>query len=203
MSARLPIAVLISGNGSNLQALIDKSLSGDMQADISLVISNKADAFGLERARRAGVATEVLLAGDYDSREAYDEALALRLAANGVHLIVLSGFMRILSAPFVQRFSGKILNIHPSLLPKYPGLHTFQRALDAGDTEHGTTVHYVDETLDGGPIIKQSRIPILADDTIETLKERTQQAEYDLYWRVIDEIARKTIEKRSSGTKRR
>lgn len=194
MNNTLPTAVLISGNGSNLQVLIDKSLGGEMQANIAVVISDKADAYGLERARQAGIRTEVLSAKDYASRENYDEALRLKLEAYGVQLIVLSGFMRILSAPLVQYFAGKILNIHPSLLPKYPGLHTFRRALEAGDKEHGTTVHFVDESLDGGPIIRQSPVPIYSDDTVESLKERTQQAEYDLYWRVIDEIARKTME---------
>lgn len=177
MSCR--IVVLISGSGSNLQAFIDTLPAG--QAEIVAVISNRADAFGLERAARADIPTAVLDHRDYPDRVSYDQALAALIDTFAPDLVILAGFMRILSAGFVQHYQGRLLNIHPSLLPKYTGLHTHQRALAAGDQEHGATVHFVTEELDGGPAILQSHVPVLADDTPDTLAERVRATEHRLY----------------------
>lgn len=171
--------ILISGSGSNLQAFID-TLHPD-QANIVAVISNRADAYGLERAARSGIPTDVLNHRDFADRASYDEALARLIDSHQPELIILAGFMRILTSDFVSRYPGRLLNIHPSLLPKYPGLDTHQRALDAGDTEHGATVHFVTEELDGGPAIMQSHVPVLPGDTAETLAERVRQTEHRLY----------------------
>lgn len=177
MSCR--IVVLISGSGSNLQAFID-TLPAD-QAEIAAVISNRADAFGLERAARAGIPSAVLDHRNYSDRASYDQALAALIDTYTPDLVILAGFMRILSAGFVQHYEGRLLNIHPSLLPKYTGLHTHQRALAAGDTEHGATVHFVTEELDGGPAVLQSHVPVLADDSPDTLAERVRATEHRLY----------------------
>lgn len=177
------IAVLISGNGSNLQALIDASHLGNYT--IGLVISNKSDAYGLERARRANIATQVIDHREYANREDFDAALMAVLDAERPQLIVLAGFMRILSSAFVQHYQGLILNIHPSLLPKYPGTNTHQRAIDAGETEHGVSVHFVTEELDGGPVIAQERVPVLPQDTARELAARVAAQEHVLYPRVV------------------
>lgn len=171
--------ILISGSGSNLQAFIDQL--HPEQANIVAVISNRADAYGLERAARAGIPTAVLSHRDYPDRAAYDQALAALIDTYEPELVVLAGFMRILTSGFVSHYAGRLLNIHPSLLPKYTGLHTHQRALEAGDSEHGATVHFVTEELDGGPAIMQSHVCVLADDTVETLSERVRQTEHSLY----------------------
>lgn len=171
--------ILISGSGSNLQAFID-TLHPE-QAHIVAVISNRADAFGLERAARAGIPTAVLSHRDFPDRASYDQALAQLVDSYQAELVILAGFMRILTSDFVSRYPGRLLNIHPSLLPKYQGLHTHQRALQAGDTEHGATVHFVTEELDGGPAIMQSHVPILPGDTVETLAERVRETEHALY----------------------
>ena len=171
--------VLISGSGSNLQAFIDQL--HPEQANIVAVISNRADAYGLQRAANAGIPTAVLDHRDYPDRTSYDLALAELIDAHQPELVVLAGFMRILTSAFVTRYAGKLLNIHPSLLPRYTGLHTHQRALEAGDTEHGATVHFVTEELDGGPAIMQSHVPVLPDDDVETLTERVRQTEHRLY----------------------
>lgn len=178
---RCRIVVLISGSGSNLQALIDARARGELPADIAAVISNRADAFGLERARRAQIATEVLDHQTFASREAFDAALRQRIDAYRPDLLILAGFMRILSAAFVRHYHGRLLNIHPSLLPKYPGLHTHQRALDAGDAEAGATVHFVTEELDGGPAIVQARVPVLDGDSAAALAQRVLQREHAIY----------------------
>lgn len=177
MSCR--IVALISGSGSNLQAFID-TLHGQ-QADIVAVISNRADAFGLERADRAGIPSAVLDHREFADRASYDQALAALIDSHAPDLVILAGFMRILTAGFVQRYQGRLLNIHPSLLPKYTGLHTHRRALEAGDSEHGATVHFVTEELDGGPAIMQSHVPVLADDTADTLAARVRDTEHRLY----------------------
>ena len=177
------ITVLISGNGSNLQALIDASHLGNYT--IGLVISNKSDAYGLERARRANIATQVIDHREYANREDFDAALMAVLDAERPQLIVLAGFMRILSSAFVQHYQGLILNIHPSLLPKYPGTNTHQRAIDAGETEHGVSVHFVTEELDGGPVIAQERVPVLPQDTARELAARVAAQEHVLYPRVV------------------
>ncbi|MDH4042354.1 MAG: phosphoribosylglycinamide formyltransferase [Gammaproteobacteria bacterium] len=175
------LAILISGRGSNLQAFIDASAGGALAADIAVVISNNPDAGGLRLARRAGIPTRSIDHRDYPSREAFDAALAAEVGQRDVDLVILAGFMRILTPVFIEPFSGRLLNVHPSLLPKYPGLHTHQRALDAGDTEAGVTVHFVTLELDGGPPIIQARVPILPGDTAQTLADRVIVQEHLIY----------------------
>ncbi|MFD2641298.1 phosphoribosylglycinamide formyltransferase [Pseudomonas japonica] len=175
------VVVLLSGSGSNLQALIDSTRAGDSPVRIRAVISNRADAYGLQRARDAGIDTVVLDHKAFDGREAFDQALIERIDAFSPQLVVLAGFMRILSAGFVRHYEGRLLNIHPSLLPKYKGLHTHQRALEAGDHEHGCSVHFVTEELDGGPLVVQAVIPVAADDTPESLAQRVHAQEHQIY----------------------
>lgn len=183
MSAGEParLAILISGRGSNLQAFIDAIDRGALDGRISVVISNKPDAQGLQRAAAAGIPTRCINHRDYDSREAFDEALAAEVERWRVDLVILAGFMRILTPVFVQAFHGRLLNVHPSLLPKYPGLNTHQRALEAGDREAGVTVHFVTLELDGGPPIIQSRVPIVPGDTPQTLADRVIAREHIIY----------------------
>ena len=149
------------------------------------VISNKIDSFGLERAERAGIPSRVFLRQDFASNLDMDKAIGDYLDDLNVDLIVLAGYMKILTKPFTQRFAGKILNIHPSLLPKYPGLHTYQRALENGDSEHGTTVHFVNEEIDGGAIVLQAKVPIFPGDIAEEIELRTREQEYNIYPLVI------------------
>ena len=176
------IVVLISGNGSNLQAMIDACESGIIKgARISAVLSNKADAYGLERARQAGIDALHLSAADYADRAAFDQAMAERIDSYQPDLVILAGFMRILSGEFVRHYEGRMLNVHPSLLPKYTGLNTHQRAIDAGDDEHGTSVHFVTEELDGGPVILQAKVPIFAGDDAEEVMARVQEQEHRIY----------------------
>jgi phosphoribosylglycinamide formyltransferase-1 len=175
------VVVLLSGSGSNLQALIDSARAGDSPVRIRAVISNRADAYGLERARAAGIDTAVLDHKAFDGREAFDAALVELIDGYQPQLVVLAGFMRILSAGFVRHYQGRLLNIHPSLLPKYKGLHTHQRALEAGDTEHGCSVHFVTEELDGGPLVVQAVIPVEPDDTPERLAQRVHVQEHRIY----------------------
>ena len=179
------LVVLISGSGSNLQAIIDACLSGYINAEVAAVISNKADAYGLTRAKHAGIATQVLDHKQFASREEYDVALGQLISDFTPDLVVLAGFMRILTPSLVQKFKGKMLNIHPSLLPKYQGLNTHQRAIDANDAEHGVSVHFVTEELDGGPVVCQARVPILPDDTAESLAKRVHMQEHKLYPLVV------------------
>lgn len=181
------VVVLISGSGSNLQELIDASLFSNYK--ISAVISNRPDAFGLQRAERGNIPTQIIDHKNFESREAFDKFLADTIDEINPQLIVLAGFMRILGGDFVNRFSGKILNIHPSLLPKYPGINTHQRALDAGDTEHGVSVHFVTPDLDGGPIIAQEKVPIYKNDTAEALAARVLKKEHLIYPKVVSWFA--------------
>lgn len=183
------LVVLISGGGSNLQTLLDGCQSGAIGAEVVAVIANKADAFGLQRAQRAGVATEVIDHKDFADRDHFDAALANCIDQYQPDLIALAGFMRILTAGFVQRYQGRMLNIHPSLLPKYPGLHTHQRALDAGDREAGATVHFVTAELDGGPPIAQASVPIKTGDTASDLAKRVLEQEHRLYPSVVQWFA--------------
>lgn len=180
-TTKCDVVVLLSGSGSNLQALIDSARAGDSPVRIRAVISNRADAYGLQRARDAGIDTAVLDHKVFDGREAFDQALIERIDAFSPQLVVLAGFMRILSADFVRHYAGRLLNIHPSLLPKYKGLHTHQRALEAGDAEHGCSVHFVTEELDGGPLVVQAIIPVAPDDTPETLAQRVHSQEHQIY----------------------
>ena len=181
------VVVLISGNGNNLQALIDAS--SDSGYTISHVISNNRDAFGLERAERCGISSIVLDHRDFGTRSEFDSALKQAIDEQSPDLVALAGFMRILGPEIVKNFSGRILNIHPSLLPKYPGINTHQRALDAGDHEHGATVHFVTEELDGGPLIAQGRIPVSANETAQELAARVLIREQQLYPTVVSWFA--------------
>ncbi|ANG65171.1 phosphoribosylglycinamide formyltransferase [Marinobacterium aestuarii] len=175
------IVVLLSGSGSNLQALIDATQSGRINGRIVAVISNKPGVRGLERARDAGIDALLLDHTQHESREAFDGALQALIDQQEPDLIVLAGFMRILTADFVRHYLGRMFNIHPSLLPKYKGLHTHQRAIEAGDSEHGCTVHFVTPELDGGPLILQAAVPIAADTSIESLQQQVQVREHDIY----------------------
>lgn len=186
---RIKTAVLISGNGSNLQAMIDAAKAADYPAEIALVISNKSQAYGLTRAENAGIPTIVIPHGNYPSREEFDRMMDLALRNHEIELVVMAGFMRILSNEFVHGWQGKLINIHPSLLPKYKGLDTHARALAAGDKEHGATVHWVTPELDSGEIILQGSIPIEAGDTAETLKERVHLVEHQLYPAAVKRVA--------------
>ena len=175
------VVVLLSGTGSNLQALIDSDDVKGSPATIRAVISNRADAYGLQRATDAGIDTRVLDHKAFEGREAFDAALIKIIDQFNPHLVVLAGFMRILSADFVRHYSGRLLNIHPSLLPKYKGLHTHQRALEAGDREHGCSVHFVTEELDGGPLVVQAVISVQLHDTPVTLAQRVHVQEHRIY----------------------
>ena len=179
------LAVLISGEGSNLQAIIDAIEAGALNASVELVISNEAGANGLNRARQVGISSAVVTSVKGQSREEYDQRLIDTLKPVAPDLIVLAGFMRILSAKFVQQFSGKIINIHPSLLPAYKGLDTHQRVLEAGEAYHGATVHIVTEQLDDGEIVIQSRIEISPNDDAESLQQRVHIEEHVIYPRAI------------------
>ncbi|MEH6443856.1 MAG: phosphoribosylglycinamide formyltransferase [Oceanospirillaceae bacterium] len=180
------VAVLISGNGSNLQAIIDAVNRREIAGELVLVISNKQDAYGLERAKLAGIETKVLQHTDYSSRSDFDHALLKSLDQSQVDLIVLAGFMRILTPEFVEHFAGKILNIHPSLLPKYKGLDTHQRAIDAGDEEHGCSVHFVTPELDGGPVALQAIVKIAATDDVPSLQHKVHKTEHAAYPKVVE-----------------
>ncbi|BBN82001.1 phosphoribosylglycinamide formyltransferase [Pseudoalteromonas sp. A25] len=179
------LVVLISGSGSNLQAIIDACQSSQIKGEIVAVISNKDNAYGLTRAANAGIPTRVLSHKAFATREDYDVELASLIASFDPDLVVLAGFMRILTPDLVQKFKGKMLNIHPSLLPKYQGLNTHQRAIDAKDDVHGVSVHFVTEELDGGPVVLQAKVPILADDTAETLAQRVHEQEHIIYPLVV------------------
>lgn len=180
MAEKLSLVVLISGSGSNLQAIIDGAAS-DLPVEIKAVISNKADAYGLERARSAGIETRVLDHKGFADRDSYDQALGDLIEEYQPGLVVLAGFMRILTPTLVNRFHERIFNIHPSLLPKYRGLHTHQRALEAGDKVHGASVHFVTKELDGGPIILQAKVPIQEQDDPDTLAARVLKQEHTIY----------------------
>lgn len=175
------LVVLISGSGSNLQAFIDACRDPAYPCTVAGVISNRAGVPGLERAREAGIPAEVLDHRTFANREEFDAELARRIDAHAPDLVILAGFMRILTPGFVRHYAGRLLNIHPSLLPLYPGLHTHRRALEAGDTEHGATVHFVGDELDGGPAIVQARVPVLPGDTPETLADRVLEREHLIY----------------------
>ena len=182
------IVILISGNGSNLQAIIDAIESKKLTAQIKCVISDKADAYGLQRAHQHKITCEVVSKKSNETREQYDHRLILVINQYQPQLIALAGFMRILSKKFVEAYSGKLINIHPSLLPKYPGLHTHQQVLHNGDTEHGCTIHHVTEEVDGGPIIGQAKLQVHANDTEESLKERIHVLEHQLYPEMIQQL---------------
>jgi phosphoribosylglycinamide formyltransferase-1 len=179
------IVVLISGSGSNLQAIIDATQNNSIDGEITAVISNRPNVLGLTRAADAGIATSVLDHTLFDSREQYDTALMKEIDSFNPDLVVLAGFMRILTPRLVQKYLGKMLNIHPSLLPKYQGLNTHQRAIDANDKEHGVSVHFVTEELDGGPVILQAKVLIEPDDTAQQLAQRVHKKEHIIYPLVV------------------
>ena len=184
------IVILISGRGSNMEALITARDKGELPVNIAAVISNKADAKGLETAARAGIATRVLEHKAFASREAFDTALLALIDEFAPDLVVLAGFMRILSADFVAHYAGRLVNIHPSLLPAFTGLHTHARALAAGCTVAGATVHQVTAELDAGPIVDQAVVPVLPGDTPESLAARVLTQEHVLYPRALLRLLR-------------
>ena len=193
------LAVLISGTGSNLQAILDAIDAGELPARVSLVLSNKAGAAGLARAERAGVPAQAIDHRGFPDRASFDQAMIERIDAHGADTVVLAGFMRILSPGFVRHYQGRLINIHPSLLPKYPGLNTHARALEAGDREHGCSLHFVTAELDGGPLIAQARFPVAANDTAETLSEKVQAREHRLYPQVLRWRAQQRLQMTDQG----
>lgn len=193
----LPVAVLVSGYGSNLQALLDARDAGRLPVDFRLVASDRPGAHGLERARRAGVRAAALPPGA--DRAAWNIALGELLADCGAELVVLAGFMRVLAPGLVQAWEGRMLNIHPSLLPLHRGLHTHRRALEAGDRMHGTSIHFVTAELDGGPVVLQARLPVLPGDDAASLARRVQVREHEVYPRVVRWAAEGWLQWRSGG----
>lgn len=191
----IKIAVLVSGSGSNLQALIDANLSGQIVG----VISNKPEAYALQRAKNAGIATAVIEHKQYPNREAFDAVMHQQLLDWNVDLVILAGFMRILSAEFVQSWEGKMVNIHPSLLPNYKGMHTHQRVLNTGDVLHGCTVHYVTAELDAGQALAQGVLTVKHNDTVESLAQRVHVLEHLIYPQAVEWICNGTIQHTNIG----
>ena len=180
-AGRLPIVVLISGQGSNLRVIAEQARAGALPVEIRAVISDRTDAPGLAWAAAAGLATAVVAAREFPEREAFDAALAAEVERHAPGLVVLAGFMRVLGADFVNRYAGRLLNIHPSLLPKHRGLHTHRRALEAGERVHGASVHFVTPELDGGPVVLQARVPVRDDDDEARLAARVLAQEHIIY----------------------
>lgn len=193
----MKIAVLVSGNGSNLQALIDAQYMQHWSGEIVGVISNKADAYALERAKQANIETQVIEHKAYPHREMFDDAMHHQLIQWGVDLVILAGFMRILSEKFVKAWEGKMINIHPSLLPLYKGMHTHQRVLNTGDVFHGCTVHYVTAELDAGPVLLQGIVKVAQNDNVNTLAKRVHELEHLIYPQVVEWICNQTIQYQS------
>jgi phosphoribosylglycinamide formyltransferase 1 len=194
MADLLKLGVLISGSGSNLQSIIDNIEKGTLKAAIKIVISNNPDAFGIKRAEKNGIPFVVLKNGDFKSKEEFDSQLIKILKENNVDLVVLAGFMRIISSAFLKAFPQRVMNIHPALLPSFPGLHGQKQAFDYGVKFSGCTVHFVDEGVDTGPIIIQSAVPVLDDDTEETLAARILKEEHKIYPQAIQLFADGKIE---------
>jgi phosphoribosylglycinamide formyltransferase-1 len=194
MTSLLPIGILISGNGTNLQAIIDAIRRGELTAAIKVVVSNRAEAHGLERARTHRISTAILSHKDFSSREEFEAGLVHILQAHGVELVVLAGFMRVLSPFFVRAFPQRIMNIHPSLLPSFPGIRAQRQALERGVRIAGATVHFVDEETDHGPIIAQAAVPVYPDDTEETLSARILAQEHRIYPQAIQLYADKRLQ---------
>ncbi len=189
MTTALRLCVLISGNGSNLQSIIDAIETGDLQAVIVGVISNNPDAYGLQRAQAHGIQTRVINHRDYGEREQFDQALRQVIDSLQVDLLVLAGFMRILDSDFIQAYQQKIVNIHPSLLPRHKGLNTHQRVLEAGDAEHGISIHLVTAELDDGPVLMQVSFPVNDDDNAQSLQARGHELEHKMYPTLLQMIA--------------
>jgi phosphoribosylglycinamide formyltransferase 1 len=188
--SRLPIAILISGRGSNMRVIAERAAAGILPVEVRAVVSDQPAAEGLQAAAGLNVTTRVLQPHEFADRPAYDRALVALLEQFHPKLIVLAGFMRILTPHFIGAFAGRILNVHPSLLPKYRGLHTHRRVLEAKETVHGVSVHFVTEELDGGPVVLQAEVPVLPGDTESTLSARVQQSEHSIYPQAIDWFAR-------------
>lgn len=186
----LPIAILISGRGTNMRVIAQRAAAGSLPVEVRVVISDQPAAEGLQTAAAMNIATRVLLPREFADRLSYDRALVELLGEHQPKLIVLAGFMRILTPHFIGAFAGRILNVHPSLLPKYRGLHTHRRAIAAGEALHGVSVHFVTEELDGGPVVLQAEVPVLPGDSEETLSARVQQGEHRIYPQAIDWFAR-------------
>jgi len=184
-SNKLPVVILISGRGSNLQSLIDGMQDKTLPIDIKAVISNRPGVQGLERAKAAGITALTLDHTQFDSREAFDAALRNMIDQYEPGLVILAGFMRILTADFVNHYPGRMLNIHPSLLPKYSGLNTHQRALENNDSKHGASIHFVTTELDGGPVVLQVEVPVLENDTVDSLAARVLEQEHPLYRQAV------------------
>lgn len=187
---RLPVVILISGRGSNMQAIAQRAADGGLPIDIRAVISDRPQAGGLASAQSMGIPVAALSPNTFSDRESYDTALTQLVARHRPQLVILAGFMRILSPVFIDAFAGRILNIHPSLLPRYRGLHTHRRVLEAGDERHGVSVHFVTQELDGGPVIIQACVAVRPGDTEELLSARVQRREHSIYPEAIDWFAR-------------
>ena len=187
---KLAVVVLASGEGTNLQAILDCAATGELPVKVNAVISDRSGAPALQCARRADAAAQICAAADYPEREHYDAALSRHIDQYKPGLVVLAGFMRILGGHFVDHYRGRLLNIHPSLLPKYRGLHTHHRVLAAGDREHGCSVHFVTRTLDGGPVIAQIKVKVMPGDSEDSLRARVLRQEHRLYPEVIGWFAR-------------
>lgn len=187
--ARLKLGVLISGRGTNLQAILDVCADENFPADVAIVLANRPDAAGLERAKRVNIATEVINHKAFPDRPSFERAMNARLDDAGVDLICLAGFMRLLTPTFVDHWAGRAINIHPSVLPAYPGLNTHQRAIDDGVRFAGCTVHFLSAEMDAGPIIAQATTPIMPEDTADTLAARVLDSEHEIYRRAIRWIA--------------
>lgn len=198
-AAPLRIAVLISGRGSNMVAIARACLTGDIPAQLASVIADRADAPGLASARDLGAAATAVPSAPEGSRAAFEAALAAAIDASQAEVIALAGFMRVLSAPFVERYLGRMLNVHPSLLPAYRGLHTHQRVLAARDSEHGASVHFVIPQLDAGPVVLQSRVRVRPEDTEATLAARVLKTEHIIYPRVLAWLAQRRLKWHDGG----
>ncbi|MBL1319953.1 MAG: phosphoribosylglycinamide formyltransferase [Methylophaga sp.] len=186
------IVILISGRGSNMVSILDAINAGKLPATVAAVISNRPNAAGIKVAQQANIPTAVIDHKSYNSRELFDQAMAKEIDKHSPNLIVLAGFMRILTTEFVEHFSGRLINIHPALLPNFKGLNTHQRAIDAGEKEHGASVHMVTPELDGGPVVLQARVPVLENDTAETLAARVLKQEHKLYPAAIKKLIEDT-----------
>ena len=195
----LSIVVLISGGGTNLQALIDTAMANDALFDIKAVISNREDAYGLQRAADAGIETRIVNHDEYTDREQYDQALIAAIDSYSPGLVALAGFMRILTDGFVRHYHGRLLNIHPSLLPKHKGLHTHRRAIEAGDEIHGASTHFVTEELDGGPVIMQAQIAVQPGDDPTALAARVLEREHIIYPLTVKWFAEKRLRMGDTG----
>lgn len=182
------LVILISGRGSNMRSIIAAAEQGELDIDIAAVISNRPDAAGLQFAHDLGIATTVIDHKQFDDREAFDAQLAAEIDRHQPSFVILAGFMRILTETFVEHFAGKLINIHPSLLPKFKGLHTHQRAIEAGEIEHGASVHFVTAELDDGPVILQAKVPVLAEDNADSLAARVLEQEHLLYPAAIKKL---------------